>query len=65
MKQARAAAAYEKMALRINDWMVEQGYEPFGHVVEVAEKRYRLELLKKTLPSYTCYTACYLSLIHI
>ena len=45
MKQARAAAAYEKMALRINDWMVEQGYEPFGHVVEVAEKRYRLELL--------------------
>jgi hypothetical protein len=35
VKQVRTAAGYEKMVLRINDWMVEQGYTPFCHVVEV------------------------------
>ena len=28
--QARTAASYEKVALRINEWFVHQGYEPFG-----------------------------------
>jgi hypothetical protein len=35
VKQVRTAAGYEKMVLRINVWMVEQGYTPFCHVVEV------------------------------
>ena len=35
VKQVRTAAGYEKMVLRINDWMVEQDYTPFCHVVEV------------------------------
>ena len=29
----------------MNDWMAEQNYEPFCHVVEVTPKRYRVELL--------------------
>ena len=29
----------------INEWAVEQGYQPFCHVVEVSVKRYQLELL--------------------
>ena len=46
VKQARTAAAYEKMVLRVNAWMVEQEYEPFAHTVEVAPGRYRVELLQ-------------------
>ena len=45
VKQTRTAAGYEKMVLRVNEWMVEQGYEAFAHVVEVSDKRYHLELL--------------------
>lgn len=45
VKQVRTAAAYEKMVLTAHEWMVEQGYEPWAQVVEVEEKRYRLELL--------------------
>ena len=43
VKQARTAAAYEKMVLRVNAWMVEQEYEPFAHTVEVTPGRYRVE----------------------
>jgi len=43
-KQTRTAAGYEKMVLTVNDWMVEQGYEAFAHVVQVTPKRYRLQL---------------------
>ena len=43
MKQGHTAAAYEKMVLRVNAWMVEQEYEPFAHTVEVAPGRYRVE----------------------
>ena len=46
VKQGRTAAGYEKMVLRMNEWMQEQGYEPFAEVVEVSPKRYRLELLE-------------------
>ena len=46
VKQGRTAAGYEKMVLRMNEWMTEQGYEPFAEVVEVSPKRYRLELLE-------------------
>ena len=45
VKQVRTAAAYEKMVITINDWMVQQGFPAFCHVVEVAEQRYRAELL--------------------
>ena len=38
VKQARTAAAYEKMVLRVNAWMVEQEYEPFAHTVEVKKQ---------------------------
>ena len=41
----RTAAAYEKMVLTINEWTVQQGYEPFCHVVEVQEQRFSVELL--------------------
>ena len=44
-KQVQCAAAYERAVLRINEWAVEQGYQPFCHVVEVSVKRYQLELL--------------------
>ena len=47
VKQARVAAAYEKMALRMNAWMVEQDYMPFARTVEVSSGRYRLELKKR------------------
>ena len=43
--QARTAASYEKVALRINEWFVHQGYEAFAEVVEESDKRYRLKLL--------------------
>ena len=43
-KQTRTAAGYEKMVLTMNEWMVDQGYKAFAHVVEVTQKRYRLEL---------------------
>ena len=33
------------MVLRVNEWMVSEGYEPFAIVVEVEKKRYRLDLL--------------------
>ena len=46
MKQARVAAAYEKMVLRVNAWMVEQDYMPFARTVEVSSGRYRLELIQ-------------------
>ena len=45
VKQARTASSYEFKVLRMNDWMVEQKYEPFCHVVEVSAKRYCVELL--------------------
>ena len=45
VKQTRTAAAYEKMVLRINAWLVEQEYEPFARTVEVSPGRYQLELI--------------------
>ena len=48
VKQVNTAATYEKMALSINEWMTEQGYEPFAEVVEVTPKRYELKLLTET-----------------
>lgn len=45
VKQARTSAAYEKMVLRVNEWLVEHEYDAFCHVVEVEDKRYRVELL--------------------
>ena len=45
VKQTRAAASYEKMVLRVNEWYVEQGYESFCHVVEVTPKRFEVQLL--------------------
>ena len=45
MKQARTAARYEKMVLRANEWMVEQGYAAFCEVVEESETRYTVKLL--------------------
>jgi hypothetical protein len=46
MKQTwTAARLYEKMVLRVNEWIVEQGYEAFIHVVEVSPHRYELQLL--------------------
>lgn len=33
------------MVLSMNEWMAEQGYEPFAHVVEVTPQRYQLEVL--------------------
>ena len=40
VKQVRTADAYETMVLTVNEWILEQGFEAFCHVVEVAEKRY-------------------------
>ena len=34
VKQVRTSAAYEKMVLTVNEWIVEQGFEAFCHVVE-------------------------------
>ena len=45
MKQSRTAARYEKMVLRANEWIVEQGYDAFCEVVEVSKSRYRVQLL--------------------
>ena len=45
VKQARTAARYEKMVLRANEWMVEQGYAAFCEVVEESETRYTVKLL--------------------
>ena len=45
MKQVFSAAGYEKMVLRINSWMVEQGYDAFAEVVEVTPHRYELKIL--------------------
>ena len=47
MTQARTAAAYEKMALRVNGWLEAQGYEPFACVKELSPGRYKLELLEE------------------
>ena len=44
VKQARTAARYEKMVLRANEWMVEQGYAAFCEVVEESETRYTVKL---------------------
>ena len=48
VKQARTAARYEKMVLRANEWMVEQGYAAFCEVVEESDNkrflRYKEEL---------------------
>jgi len=45
VKQARTSAGYEKMVLRMNEWLVEHDYDAFCDVVEVSEKRYRVELM--------------------
>jgi hypothetical protein len=45
VKQGQTAATYEKMTLRIHEWLVEHGYEPFAEVVEASTKRYKLQLL--------------------
>ncbi len=45
VKQVFTASGYEKMVLSMNEWMAEQGYAPFAHVVEVSPKRYQLNLL--------------------
>ena len=33
------------MVLNVNEWTVQQGFPPFCHVVEVSEKRFRVELI--------------------
>ena len=52
MKQARTSAGYEKMVLRMNEWLVEPDYDAFCDVVEVSEKRYRGELGRPIRPSW-------------
>ena len=44
MKQVFTASGYEKMVLSMNEWMTDQGYEPFAHVVEITPQRYSKEL---------------------
>ena len=40
VKQARTSTAYEKMVLRVNEWLVEHEYDAFCQVVQVTDNKY-------------------------
>ena len=45
MRQVQCEGNYEKMVLRMHEWMEEEGYDAFAEVIEVSPKRYELRLL--------------------
>ena len=45
VRQVQCEGNYEKMVLRMHEWMEEEGYDAFAEVIEVSPKRYELRLL--------------------